>query len=205
MNKRNKIKTKFKKIKLKVKVIFILILLIIGIRFVTGYFSERVKLYVKETSINNASKNIVKALNEDVLNTLEIDNIYDETKGYINTKNINNILKEVNSYLSININDYTNNRIKIPIGLILSEVLFSKSQVGLSIYTKPISSFTTDIVSSVEDYGLNNSLIKVELVVKINIVALIPLNNEVYDVITHVPLVYIIREGKIPNGLIYTK
>lgn len=205
MNKRNKIKTKFKKIKLKVKVIFILILLIIGIRFVTGYFSERVKLYVKETSINNASKNIVKALNEDVLNTLEIDNIYDETKGYINTKNINSILKEVNSYLSININDYTNNRIKIPIGLILSEVLFSKSQVGLSIYTKPISSFTTDIVSSVEDYGLNNSLIKVELVVKINIVALIPLNNEVYDVVTHVPLVYIIKEGKIPNGLIYTK
>ena len=45
--------------------------------------------------------------------------------------------KEVNENISNNLNDYAYNRIKIPLGLIFSEVLFSDSKIGLTIKTKP--------------------------------------------------------------------
>ena len=179
---------KRKKRKLKIKFIMCLIIIGISVFFVSGYFSDRVKLYVKQTATNNASIKIAQAINENVLSQMELENIFEKEKGYINTSSVNKILKEVNENISNNLNDYAYNRIKIPLGLIFSEVLFSDSKIGLTIKTKPISSFVTDVVSKVEEYGINNSMVTVEIVVKIEVMALIPLNEETFIVESHIPI-----------------
>ena len=138
---------KRKKRKHKVKLFICLILIGVSIFFITGYFSDRVKVYVKQTATNNASIKIAEAINENILANMELDNIFEKDKGYINTTSVNKILKEVNENISNNLNDYAYNKIKIPLGLIFSEVLFSDSKLGLTIKTKPISSFVTDVVS----------------------------------------------------------
>lgn len=196
---------KRKKRKLKIKFIMCLIIIGISIFFVSGYFSDRVKLYVKQTATNNASIKIAQAINENVLSQMELENIFEKEKGYINTSSVNKILKEVNENISNNLNDYAYNRIKIPLGLIFSEVLFSDSKIGLTIKTKPISSFVTDVVSKVEEYGINNSMVTVEIVVKIEVMALIPLNEETFIVESHIPIAMLILEGNVPEGIIYTK
>lgn len=196
---------KRKKRKLKIKFIMCLIIIGISVFFVSGYFSDRVKLYVKQTATNNASIKIAQAINENVLSQMEIENIFEKEKGYINTSSVNKILKEVNENISNNLNDYAYNRIKIPLGLIFSEVLFSDSKIGLTIKTKPISSFVTDVVSKVEEYGINNSMVTVEIVVKIEVMALIPLNEETFIVESHIPIAMLILEGNVPEGIIYTK
>ena len=196
---------KRKKRKLKIKFIMFLIVIGISVFFVSGYFSDRVKLYVKQTATNNASIKIAEAINENVLSQMELENIFKKEKGYINTSSVNKILKEVNENISNNLNDYAYNKIKIPLGLIFSEVLFSDSKLGLTIKTKPISSFVTDVVSKVEEYGINNSMITVEIVVKIEVMALIPLNEETFIVESHIPIAMLILEGGIPEGIIYTK
>lgn len=196
---------KRKKRKLKIKFIICLIIIGISVFFVSGYFSDRVKLYVKQTATNNASIKIAQAINENVLSQMELENIFEKEKGYINTSSVNKILKEVNENISNNLNDYAYNRIKIPLGLIFSEVLFSDSKIGLTIKTKPISSFVTDVVSKVEEYGINNSMVTVEIVVKIEVMALIPLNEETFIVESHIPIAMLILEGNVPEGIIYTK
>lgn len=196
---------KRKKRKLKKKFIMCLIIIGISVFFVSGYFSDRVKLYVKQTATNNASIKIAQAINENVLSQMELENIFEKEKGYINTSSVNKILKEVNENISNNLNDYAYNRIKIPLGLIFSEVLFSDSKIGLTIKTKPISSFVTDVVSKVEEYGINNSMVTVEIVVKIEVMALIPLNEETFIVESHIPIAMLILEGNVPEGIIYTK
>ncbi|CCY07027.1 MAG: sporulation protein YunB [Coprobacillus sp.] len=196
---------KRKKRKLKIKFIMCLIIIGISVFFVSGYFSDRVKLYVKQTATNNASIKIAQAINENVLSQMELENIFEKEKGYINTSSVNKILKEVNENISNNLNDYAYNRIKIPLGLIFSEVLFSDSKIGLTIKTKPISSFVTDVVSKVEEYGINNSMVTVEIVVKIEVMALIPLNEETFIVESHIPIAMLILEGNVPEGIIYTK
>ena len=196
---------KRKKRKLKIKFIMCLIIIGISVFFVSGYFSDRVKLYVKQTATNNASIKIAQAINENVLSQMELENIFEKEKGYINTSSVNKILKEVNENISNNLNDYAYNRIKIPLGLIFSEVLFSNSKIGLTIKTKPISSFVTDVVSKVEEYGINNSMVTVEIVVKIEVMALIPLNEETFIVESHIPIAMLILEGNVPEGIIYTK
>ncbi len=196
---------KRKKRKLKIKFIMCLIIIGISVFFVSGYFSDRVKLYVKQTATNNASIKIAQAINENVLSQMELENIFEKEKGYINTSSVNKILKEVNENISNNLNDYAYNRIKIPLGLIFSEVLFSDSKIGLTIKTKPISSFVTDVVSKVEEYGINNSMVTVEIVVKIEVMALIPLNEETFIVESHIPIAMLILEGNVPEEIIYTK
>lgn len=196
---------KRKKRKHKVKLFICLILIGVSIFFITGYFSDRVKVYVKQTATNNASIKIAEAINENILANMELDNIFEKDKGYINTTSVNKILKEVNENISNNLNDYAYNKIKIPLGLIFSEVLFSDSKLGLTIKTKPISSFVTDVVSKVEEYGINNSMITIEIVIKIEVMALIPLNEETFTVESHIPIAMLVMEGKIPEGIIYTK
>ena len=196
---------KRKKRKLKIKFIMCLIIIGISVFFVSGYFSDRVNLYVNKTATNNASIKIAQAINENVLSQMELENIFEKEKGYINTSSVNKILKEVNENISNNLNDYAYNRIKIPLGLIFSEVLFSDSKIGLTIKTKPISSFVTDVVSKVEEYGINNSMVTVEIVVKIEVMALIPLNEETFIVESHIPIAMLILEGNVPEGIIYTK
>ncbi len=195
---------KKKRIKLKIRIILLLVILILLVSFISGYFSERVKVYVRQMAITSASQTITNAINDNVLNLMTLDNIFKNKEGYLDTKEINKILKEVNEELSTNINNYKYNEISIPLGIIFSEVLFGDSQIGLNIKIRPISSYVTDIESKVEEYGINNSLIQVNIVAKVNIEALIPLNNQVYEVVTHIPVAMIILEGEVPNGIIYT-
>lgn len=188
----------------KIKIFFWLIVIIIVISLLNLFLSERVKLYVKQSAITNASSNIASSINNN-LNYIDLNDIFNDANGYINTTKINNILVEINKDLENNLGKYVNDKVNIPLGIIFSETLFSNSKINIKIKIKPVSSFTTDVVSEVVEYGINNSLIKINLVVKVKIMALIPFNSEEIDVTTNVPLAYYIREGNVPDGIIYTK
>lgn len=192
------------KIKLRIKIIIILII-IIYFGFVIGEFLlDRLLVYAKQEAANKAINNINEIINDDFIKSLDFENIIDENKTFVNTISINKIIKEANKHLKDNINTNNVEKLFIPIKAIFSEMLYEKDGAGFYIKSLPVSSYETDIVISVDDFGLNNSVISVYLDVKINIEILFPLNKINDEVSSKLLLTMIIVEGKVPGGIIYS-
>lgn len=188
----------------KIKIIFLLLVALMTLFIILEYLSKRVMMYAVQESITKSSMMITSVINDEVLTLFDISKVYDRDKGYINTQTVNHIMKESNNVLNserkINIDS-----VYLPIGLFISEILFSGSNIGVNIKTRPVSAFTTDIVSSIDEYGINNSVLRVDLRVKVNMRIMIPFNEQTFEVVTNVPIVMVILEGNIPNGIIYSK
>lgn len=180
------------------------ILLFIFMKFAREYYSERVSVYIREKAITNASLTINSILNDEIISIIDNDNIISKENKAINTIMFNNILKETNKILGEKVNDFSIDKVFIPYSIIFSELLFNDSKLGFNVKIRPISSFKTDIISVVEEYGINNSILSVYLNVKVNVEIMIPLNKKVANVETNIPLTMIVLSGDIPDGIIYT-
>ena len=180
------------------------ILLFIFMKFAREYYSERVSVYIREKAITNASLTINSILNDEIISIIDNDNIISKENKAINTIMFNNILKETNKILGEKVNDFSIDKVFIPYSIIFSELLFNASKLGFNVKIRPISSFETDIISVVEEYGINNSILSVYLNVKVNVEIMIPLNKKVANVETNIPLTMIVLSGDIPDGIIYT-
>lgn len=197
-----RIKRKF--IKFWICLVILVLIMIFAFIYVNNYFGSRVELYAKQKATQLASDTIGNVLNEKVLSLIDMNDILDIDDGVVvQTKVLNEILKNVNNSLG----ELTNNNdlgiLEIPYAVLFSEVLFSRSSLCMAVCVRPIGAYTTDIVSSVTDYGINNSLFKVDLIVKVIVDILIPYNTHTVEVITNIPIVMTIIEGEVPPGIWY--
>lgn len=189
--------------------LFMIILIVAAfITIINNYFSSRVELYATQKALSSASDTISNVITTKVLSNLDLtteDNLIIESDGdiTINTIKINNVLKEVNNILSNDLEEMAFESITIPYAIIISELLFSKTEAGLSVLIRPVGAYTTDIITKVEEYGINNTLFKIELLVKVNIEVLIPYNLQAIEVETSLPLVIRIVQGEVPPGIWY--
>lgn len=203
----------------KYKRIFVWFLLLgfmlFSVNFISGYFGQRVAVYVKQKAILNTSLLIEETIKKEVLPTIDIENLIklntDDNKKVqnviINTKQINEILANINNSLYDSIKKIEDkielNNMTLPFGIIISDTLFGDVGPNFRIKIYPLGSVKSDVVTSMDDYGINSSILKIDIVVKINFMTVIPLNKEDIEVVTKVPIVVQIINSEVPRYYYY--
>lgn len=175
------------------------------IRFLSGYYSERVRDYIKQEATNSSTKLIEMIVRNSISSELEsIEIVSVNEKGIIiDTKKVNDILLKTNETLLDNNDVFESiDDLELPLGIIFSDVLFNYGP-NIKIKMQPISSGKTDVVTEVVEYGINNSLFRMDILVTMNFQTLIPLNNQEIVIESKVPLVTYVLQGEVPRYYSY--
>jgi len=200
---------KIKKIKIFVITTLLVGLILMAINFISGYFSQRVKIYIKQKVQLEASNLISTTIKTEVLPHIDLDNmvkiIGEENKiesVFINTYQVNKITSEISENLGNmmrNINERDFDNLYLPMGIILSDTLFSNLGPNINIRIYPVGSIIVDILSDCEHYGINNSLLTIYVKVRIIFAAVIPFQRSEVEVQAHLPLIVQIIQGVVPR------
>ena len=116
----------------------------------------------------------------------------------------NNIQREliyfVNSSknLSINSNDQNIN-FYIPLGRIFSSPFLNQMGPKIPVQVEFIGNVQSYIKTNIKEYGINNSLIEISVVVEINAKIMLPLIVKDINLKKEIPISYKIIKGSIPN------
>ena len=186
-------------------------------RFITYGEYQCVNLITKILNISvNSQMN--KMIEENMLIKSQDDNIIDFNVEVLNSVvcNIvnrsqqlflaleNGILDEKNMHLLELKNEdiqYLNSGIiyKIPFSSIFGNSLIGGLGFDIPIRYRFIGEISHQIDSMVEEYGINNALLKIELQVNVKTRILVPLITKEKEITTNVPLLVKAIQGKIPD------
>ena len=179
-------------------------------KFSFGYFSETVKLYIDQKSRIYAMDIISDSINNDVLSNINdtqiVDKVYDNNKelmsASINTYQANLIrayvAKSVNKSIE-SINEQDDFKyIMIPLGYFFSRNYFLANGIRVPINLEIIGSTKLDIKSDVKSYGINSSLVEINLEVAIKMQIMVPFQREQIDLVYNIPLAMEIINSDVP-------
>ena len=187
------------KIKIKIKIIVIVIIILILSIYCISFYRTRIASYAFVKAKEVSQEKIANVLT-DVLTKTDTTNILEARE--VNINKLNNIRKVVENRLLEDQND-TYETVKIPYGIVISEVLFANSDFTLDAKIRRTSSFTVDMQSTITEYGINSSVLQIDMIVSFEILILIPYQKETIQVDTKIPVAILVLEGNIPNGIIY--
>lgn len=201
---------RIKKLIFFIKLFLFLFIIAFTISFISGYFSKRVKLYIKQKATLISSQMIANAIDEEVLPSIDLNNlvntVYNENQNidsiYINTYQINDILSKTTASIASHLESLENKEITnltLPLGIIISDVLFYDIGPNIKIKIYPIGAVKSDVISVIEEYGINNSVFKLQIEVKVSFAVVIPLQKEEVNVTTAIPIVVQIIQGEVPR------
>ena len=201
---------KTKKVIFFIKLFTYILVILLVINFISGYFSERVKLYVKQKATTHSSLIIANAINDEVLPNINLSNLIQTVASdnekidsiYINTYQVNEILSKTIKSITNQLNNLESedlNKLGLPLGIIISDVLFYEMGPTINIKIYPVGAVVADVKSVIEEYGINNSIFRLEIEVKVSFAVIIPLQKEEVDVTTSIPIVVQIIQGEVPR------
>ena len=193
-----------KKVKKKVIIVFfIIILLLIFLIYVSiSFYITRIASYAFVKAKEVTQEKLTLAINE-MLKENDTNNFLKDNKE-LDVSKLNKLRLNVMNILDENSTD-TYQTVSIPYGIIISEVLFSGSNLTIDAKIRRTSSYIVDMVTTVTEYGINNSVLQIDLKVSFEILVLIPYENETVKIDMNIPAVILVLEGKVPNGIIYTQ
>ena len=87
----------------------------------------------------------------------------------------------------------------MPIGAISGNSVISNIGIDIPVRYRFASSINSEINSVVKEYGINNTLIEINLNIIAKSTMLMPMITESFDVFCELPLVVRTIEGKIPD------
>ena len=196
----------------KILILLLIILIISGIfvNVADNYYSDRINAYVEKQADNLASNSIKDIVQRSVINNLDMNDIliikYKEQKietVIVNTKMVNTIMGESSELVDELLNEkYLNQELgylELPMGMLFSKTVLSNRGPKIKIKMKPIGSYSTDVETKVNSFGINNSQIEVWLNIIIDVEVLIPLNIKNIKTITKIFLVSQVIQGTVPN------
>ena len=174
--------------------------------FFNNYFGERIEVYINKSVENKAVEIINDVLKEEVIPNIDSEKmlLINEKGVIINNKNVSEVLYLVNDNISENFDMIKKEVLKIPLSSIISEELLNFGP-NINIRINEIRSFKTDIVTIVEEYGINNSLLKLEILIEFDVESMVPFNKNVSNVKMKIPLVSQIIQGEVPKFYSYGK
>lgn len=199
-----------KKIVFFIKLFTYIFIILFIITFISNYFSDRVKTYIKQKATLESSMIIASAIEREVLSNIDLDNLFITVKSenenidsiYINTYQVNNILALTTSSITSQLNNLENQdleQLTLPLGIILSDVLFYDLGPEIKIKLYPVGAVKCDVKSVIEEYGINNSIFRLEIDVSVSFAVVVPLQREEIEVNTAIPVVVQIIQGEVPR------
>ena len=126
---------KVKQILKLMKILLFIFIIIFIINFLSGYFSERVKIYVEQKAKLEAASILSNAISETVLPNIDLDNLIKTTTVgteiesiYINTYQVNRIMAETTKQIQEELSRIENkevlNNLELPLNIVVSEIFF---------------------------------------------------------------------------------
>lgn len=205
---------KVKRVIVFIKLSFFILLFLLLINLISGYFSERVRLYITQKARLEIANMISNTIKDEVLPSIDMDNLVKTTTNenskvesiFINTYQVNNILANTSSAIEKqikNIDDNTFKDLYLPLGIILSDVLFTKLGPNINIYIYPVGSVRCDVQTKYDHYGINSSILRLDIVVEVEFDVIIPLQKNQIAVTTNIPIVVQIIQGEVPRYYYY--
>lgn len=188
---------------------FIFLIPIICLTAIDNYFSKKSDLYITQEVTTIISDVIGEALSynkvfqktDKILNyKYNSDNVISSI--YIDTVIVNELLSNSNLVLSRLLTEGTIEKsiqdISLPLGMLISKSLFTTLGPDINIEVLPITSYKTDIITSLKDYGINNSIFEVYLKIAVNVETIIPLKQSTINYETNILLASQIIQGEVP-------
>ncbi len=194
----------------KIRIVY-LIVLIVMIKMSTAYFSSTIDVYIMQKAKLYTSVSVEKAIREEVIGNLNSDELLNiSNKSYgelayvsINTDKLNEVLSSTISAMNEQImmyeyNTYYNN-VKLPVSYLILGGIFNDIGPKINIKITPVGSVSADIVSDVMSYGINSSIIRLDLKIVSEYQVLIPLRSKVIKIENSIPIVIKTINGEVPK------
>lgn len=222
-----------KKMKIRNKIVLTIIFLILCVILFLNYCGKRIfPVLMQQAKIDckkMAITTIKNSVNDDVLNTLKEDDMFNVIKNnsgdiqsidfnpiivnkvlskttQIVSQNLQNIEKgKVNDISFINNQDYDLKKLKngviseIPMGIITNNVLLSNLGPKVPVKINLIGNVVSSIKINVSNYGINSALVEVYAKVEVTEEVIIPFQTNRVKVVNTVPIAIKIIQGKVPD------
>ena len=211
--------------KRKIKILFIILILIILLSFtilklITKNISPIMMEYSKSKVKRLASLVINKGITDDVLNRINTQELFIVDKSNneeiititLDPLMVNRIessaTDKVESILSlIEKNDqellakYNINSeyFVIPSGIVFNNGLMANVGPLIPIKMKLIGNVKSEVITSLKEYGINNSLITVSVNITVELKVILPLTIDSVSITNSVPVAIKLIQGKVPN------
>lgn len=192
------------------KFLILTIFLLIFARMSFGYFDEAVRIYTKEKALEYSEGIVAKAISNEILTVIgeeplmvqkyNNDNLV--AYSYLDTYRVNLIRAKATESLIESINQINLHEdfkyLEIPLGYFFSRNYFLANGVRVPINMEVIGSHDVGITSSVVEYGINNSVIEIALVINLSIQVFIPFQEESITSTSKIPLSVEIINNEVP-------
>ena len=197
--------------------IFFFYILKLLINNISNYFLKNSIAEVEQIT----SALINYSVTDDMLTDLELDNLYRITKNSDNeVEMIDYNPVAVNKFLNKVTNSIQDGLFKmekgdltiigkgfnddgtifyIPFGSITSNPIFNNLGPKIPVRIKTIGSILSNVDVKIKEYGINNCLIEMNLVIEIKQQIMLPLISKKIKIINDIPISYKVINGKIPE------
>ena len=196
-----------KKIIIYVFLLCVLLFTILMSYFLNAYFSERVKLYMDNKGVLYTQSFIKESIMNEVIEEIKIESLYlikEDSNNQvesvlINTSQVNKILSLVSASLEKNMQELKNDKMKIPFTSIFGDTLFSTLGPDINFKIIPMGNYKCDILSTAQEYGINNTLFEIYITIEMSIETVVPLQKSETIVNCKIPIVMQIIHGEVPR------
>lgn len=222
-----------KKMKPSTKITIIIILIIVFIYLFLNYCGKKVFPIIMQQAQIDCKKmaiSIIKnSLNDDVLNTLDEDELFYIVKnnnGEVQTIDfnpvvVNKFLRETTSVVSENLKkiekgdisnlsfldmeDFDVKKLRngviseIPMGIISNNVLLSNLGPKIPVKINLVGNVVSSIETSTSNYGINNAIIEIYAKVEVTEEVIIPFRTDRIKVTNNIPIAIKVVQGTVPN------
>ncbi len=178
------------------------------------YIVERnIKPTIAAMSEINARLIATEAINEAVSNKIgsnSFDHLVDyktDNNGRIsliqaNTVLMNRLAAETSMEIQKEIKEIGMTYLKIPISSIFGSQIFANTGPRINVDIQPGGTVHVDFYTDFEEAGINQTRLKIYLIVKTDVQIIIPLASNKVDVTTHIPVSETIIVGDVPESYI---
>lgn len=179
--------------------------------------AKRFGIYVINYSLN---KEFVNSLNDDLFDVVKTSD-GDIQMIDFKTKEVNKELEKITEKIQKNLISLENGKIddiiiadtfrglrfkdikqgvvcELPMGVLLSNALFSNSGPVIPIKFNFIGQVSTNLETKIKNYGINNAYIEVNIHIKLNEVITMPMQTKKINVETDIPIAMKIIQGNLP-------
>lgn len=178
-----------------------------------GYFSEAVNTYARSLILNYSRDVIDQGVTNAVISDLGGESLlkesYDQSGkvsyAYLDVRKINLIRTNTSKYITdaIDIINQQENfqTIEIPLGFFFGRNYFLSNGIRIPIELEVVGNQQIDIQADVESYGLNTTILQINLYVCLEIQSVIPFQSQKIKTETWIPLSLEIMNNDIPYYL----
>ncbi|TFB24269.1 sporulation protein YunB [Filobacillus milosensis] len=89
--------------------------------------------------------------------------------------------------------------VEIPIGQATGNALLANLGPKVPVHFSVIGEVQPDFITDVQEYGINNAMINIEIEVKVNVQIVIPFSTKTTEVVTRIPVDTRVIQGLVPN------